>query len=502
MKKRVGIAGFLHESNTFLSTRTRREHFEQASFTTGEGVLGRWSGSSHELGGIIEGLQQEGIETIPLVATYAVPSGTIETAAFEWIAGELLQRLDERLDGLVIALHGATVAADFPDADGELLERVRHHLGSAAPVIATLDLHANISPRMARHADALVCYRSNPHLDQQARGQEAARLMVGTLRGEIRPVQAIETPPLLIPIASQHTTEPPARLLYEDIETVLGWPGILSASAAMGFYYADVAENGASFVAVADGDAALARRAAQWLADRAWQRRREFLIELPDAAQAVRLAAAASDGPIVLLDVGDNVGGGSPADSTILFREVLRQGVANALVILYDPEAVQQCVQAGVRNSVRCRVGGKTDKSHGEPVEIEGTVRSISDGRFIETQVRHGGWGINDQGLTAVVETGADHTVVLTSYRMAPMSLEQILSLGIKPERKKILIVKGVIAPRAAYGPVAARMIAVDTPGATAADPAHFDYQHRRKPLFPLEPDAIYARDSRPPAVL
>jgi microcystin degradation protein MlrC len=492
MQLRVGVAGFLHESNTFLPTPTCREHFEQASFTIGRAMLDRWTGSHHELGGIIDGLRQADVEIVPLVATYAVPSGTIETAAFEWIAGELIGRLDDRLDGLVIALHGATVAAAFPDADGEILRRLRARLGPEFPIVATLDLHANISAQMAENADAIVVYRSNPHLDQHARGREAALLMLRRLRGEIRPVLALEAPPLVIPIAAQHTAVAPARQLYEDVETVLSWPGILAASAAMGFYYADVAENGASFLAVADGDEALARRAARWMAARAWERRREFLTDLPDAAQAVAQAAKAAAEPVVLLDIGDNVGGGSPADSTILLEEIMRQGVPNALVILYDPQAVEECVAAGVRNRVRLRVGGKTDRLHGDPVEIEGTVRLISDGRFVETQVRHGGWGMNDQGVTAVVETGESHTIVLTSFRMAPMSLEQILSLGIKPERKKILVVKGVVAPRAAYAPVAGSMIAVDTPGATAADPARFVYRHRRRPLYPLEKDAAY----------
>jgi microcystin degradation protein MlrC len=183
------------------------------------------------------------------------------------------------------------------------------------------------------------------------------------------------------------------------------------------------------------------------------------------------------------MDVGDNVGGGSPGDSTFLFQEVLRQGVANALVILYDPEAVQACVEAGVRGTVRIATGG---------IDLSGTVRTLSDGRYIETQVRHGGWTYNDQGVTAVVETAQQHTIVLTSRRMAPMSLEQVLSLGIHPERKRILIVKGVVAPRAAYAPIAAEILLVDTPGVTAADPADFQYRRRRRPLYPLESEAEY----------
>jgi len=149
-------------------------------------------------------------------------------------------------------------------------------------------------------------------------------------------------------------------------------------------------------------------------------------------------------------------------------------------------------VQAGVRQTVSLDVDGKTDDRHGKPIPLRGRVRTLSDGLFFETQPRHGGWGAGDQGLTAVLETEEQHTIVLTSHRMAPMSLEQILSLGIKPERKQMVIVKGVIAPRAAYEPVEAEIILVDTPGATSADPSRFPYRARRTPLYPLEKDARY----------
>ena len=137
-------------------------------------------------------------------------------------------------------------------------------------------------------------------------------------------------------------------------------------------------------------------------------------------------------------------------------------------------------------------MGGKTGRQHGDPVEITGHVRTLSDGRFVERQVRHGGWTYNDQGVTAVVETAGEHTIVLTSRRMAPMSLEQLLSLGIHPEQKRILIVKGVVAPRAAYDAVSKQTILVDTQGVTQDNPAMFQYGQRRRPLYPLEADARY----------
>ncbi|MSV29844.1 MAG: M81 family peptidase [Bryobacterales bacterium] len=475
---RIGIAGLLHESNTYLPVPTVYEHFAATSLTRGSAMIERWRGARHEIGGFLEGA---GANAVPLFATYAVPSGALTADCFERLAAELMRELEAALplDGLVIALHGATVADNFQDADGEILRRLRTRLGAGFPIVATFDLHANISRRMAAESTVLIGYRTNPHLDQWERGVEAASLAVRIIRGEAKPGQALETPPMLIPIACQHTPEAPARGLYDDLEEVLRWPGILTASVAMGFNYADVEEMGASFLAVADHDSGLARRAARWMARRAWDRRHEFAAALPSPEQAVADAAVSALTPVVLMDVGDNVGGGSPGDSRVLFDEVLRQGVRNALVILYDPTAVAACVAAGVRSEVAIE-------------GICGRVRTISDGFYTETEVRHGGWSEYDQGVTAVVETPDDHTVIFTSRRMAPMSLQQILSLGIRPERKRILIAKGVVAPRAAYEPVARSIVLVDTPGVTSGNPASFDYRHRRRPLYPLEPDAEY----------
>ena len=492
--KRVAIAGFLHESNTFLPVPTTIDHFRQTSWTEGRDMVRRWADAHHELGGMLEGCAEQGLEAVPLLATYAVPSGTITSEAFAEIAGGLVSALKRELpvDGVLLALHGATVAADHRDADGEITRRVRSVVGPDVPVVMTLDLHANISARMIANTDAAVTYRSCPHLDQRERGLEAARMLAGVLDGRLRPVQALETPPWIIPICRQYTAEEPARGLYDIADEVMRWPGIVSASIGLGFYYADVEEMGASFLVVADRDRGLARKAARTLAASAWERRREFTNHLMPPAEAVRYAARAAALPVALFDVGDNVGGGSPADSTVLFEEVLKQCVPSTLVILYDPAAAAACIQAGVRSEVDVTAGAKTDGMHGHPIRLRGRVRTIADGLFVEREVRHGGWGDGDQGITAVVETAENHTVVLTSRRMAPMSLQQILSLGIDPRAKRIVIVKGVVAPRAAYAPVCAEIVLADTPGATANDPKCFRYRFRRPAMFPLEPEAAY----------
>lgn len=441
--------------------------------TVGEAMRERWTGAHHELGGFFAGCAAEGLEAVPGFATYAVPSGTIAAEDFERLADSLINAI-QPVDGLLVALHGATVSEAFPDADGEILRRIRARVGPDLPIVVTLDLHANISQQMLAHCNAIIAYRTNPHLDQRERGEDAARLLAGIFRGDVKPVMALAATPLAVPISAQNTAN---LFLFDDLREVLNCPGILSASVALGFYYADVEEMGTSFLAVANGDRALAEHAVQWMSDRAWERSRELLPTLPSAAEAVAAAITSAAKPVALMDIGDNVGGGSPGDSLVLFEECLRQGARNVLTVIHAPDKVDLCVAAGVGAQVSLGFSS-------------GTVRLLSDGLFTERKVRHGGWTHCDQGLTAVVETAENHTIVLTSRRMAPMSLEQIRSAGVIPESKDILIVKGVIAPQAAYREVAASIVLVDTPGPTANDPASFDYKHRRRPMFPMEPNA------------
>jgi len=490
---RIGMLGFIHESNTFVSFPTTRQGFEGGLHRRRE-VLSRWKDTRHELGGFMAGADVHGFEAVPLMTASATPGGPLTAYAFESILGEMLQLLEEErgLDGLLLALHGAMAAEDHRDADGEIVSRIREVFDGEKPVIMTLDCHANISKKMVDNVTATVLYRTNPHTDQRERGLEAAGLMARTVRGRIHPVQALEKPPMVINITKQYTRRQPALGLIRDAEQVMRRTAILSASVGLGFAFADVKKMGASFLAVADGDEEVARRQARWMAVRAWNRRDEFVGILPSPVEAVNQAARSPDRPVVLMDVGDNVGGGGPADSTILLAECIRQGVSDVLIVLRDREAVERCVEAGVGAELSLEVGGKTDDLHGHPVPVHGRVRTLSDGRFVDDGPRHGGGRFYDQGVTAVVETPERHTIVLTSLRMPPFSLEQVLSLGVKPETKRIIVVKGVIAPRAAYEPIAEEIITVDTPGSTSANLLQFEYQHRRRPLFPFEVEATF----------
>jgi microcystin degradation protein MlrC len=383
------------------------------------------------------------------------------------------------------------VSERLADVDGHWLSMLRVRFPQPFPIIGTLDLHANLSPTMADACDALIAYRSNPHLDQRARGEEAAALMARTLRREVRPTMAAAFPPLAINIAAQATAEFPCRAIYGLADEMLARPGVLSNSLVLGFPYADVPEMGAATIAVVDNDPVAARRLADELAQKWWDLRAEFVPRLIGVDEAVEQAARL-EGPDCLLDMGDNDGGGSPGDGTVLAHALHARQLGPAFVCLVDPDAASRAAEAGVGAQLQLSIGGKADAArHGPPLELEVVVRRLTEGRFEEPNPRHGGFTRFDQGSTAVVETvdGAGLTIMLTTRRMAPFSLGQLTSAGVKPEAFRVLIAKGVHAPVAAYAPVCKHLIRVNTPGVTTADLKQFTYHHRRRPMYPLEPN-------------
>ena len=485
---RIAVGGFMHESNTFAPLPTDRARFVQGSLSHGGDLLSVWGEAHHEMGGFIAGATRFGYDLAPTVMAWATPAGPVEDAVLDEVVTEIAEGCRRSsAEGLLLALHGAMVTRSHPDADGEVLRRLRELLGDSLPIVATLDFHANVSPAMAEHADALVGYQTYPHVDQREIGLIAADLIVRTVRREIRPQTAIATPPMILNLLGQETDREPLRSLMTRAREAERRSGILSVSLMAGFPYADVLKMGPSAIAVADGDRAAAQGVADELAARMWEVRRELFVPCPGPEEAVRLAIASEDGPVVLVDLGDNVGGGSAGDGTVLLAELLRQRASRAVVVLHDPAAVEIARQVGPGGTFEGAVGGRVDRLHGDPIFVKGVVESLHDGTWVEDQARHGGRRFNDQGPTAVVTLDGPITVVLNSLRTPPFSLGQITSLGIDPARQMILVVKAAVAYKAAYAPIAARVIEVDTPGLTAIDPARFNFRHIRRPMFPLD---------------
>jgi microcystin degradation protein MlrC len=495
---RIVVGGIMHESNTFLALRTGRRAFEAGSLTRGDAMVPAWQDAHHELGGFIEGATRCGFDLLPTVMAWATPSGPVDDALLDDVISELVAGCRRQpIDGVLLALHGAMVTERFPSADTEVLRRVREALGTAVPLIATLDFHANATPEMAQHADALVGYQTNPHVDQRERGLLAAELIARAARSEIRPVTALAKPPLIVNILAQDTEREPLRSLMARARQAEQRSGMLSVSIMAGFPYADVLDMGPSVIAVANGDRSQAEKVAAELAQALWDVRQELNITCPAPADAVRMAVQAEVWPVVLVDVGDNVGGGSAGDGTALLAELLRQNASGAVLTLYSPDGVQAATQVGIGGVLDNCLGGAVDRHHGDPVAIRGVVHSLHDGKWVESEVRHGGRRHNDQGPTAVLEIDGPNLLVLNSLRTPPFSLGQLTSLGIDPLRQRILVVKAAIAYKAAYGPIAARIIEVDTPGLTAVNAARLPYGKIRRPIYPLDPELTWVPRAR-----
>ena len=485
---RIAIGGIMHESNSFNPALTGLEQF---TIQRGEEIVPWWTSAYHEMGGFIEGADAFGYQPVPLLMAAATPSGTVSADAFETLVTELIERLQATsvVDGLLLALHGAMVSEVYRDADGEIVRRIRQVMGSSFPIVLTHDLHANISEQLVGDSTALVIYKTYPHVDQRERGLQAAQIAARTIRGEVQPIQAIAKPPMLLNIVRQRTSAEPMKRIMQKVQNVENRRGVLAAGLAESFQYADVYEMGPSFVVVTDGDLMLAAREAKRLADMLWNSREALEFQLPDVAEAVTRACQSSRTPVVLVDMGDNVGGGSAGDSTFILCELLAQQAKGWLVVLADPDAARACVQAGIDSSITLDVGGKTDGLHGRPVRVCGRVKSLHDGRYIEREARHGGKRYFDQGLTAVLELDgiipeSASYVLLTSKREPPFSLQQLISLGIQPQHQRILVVKAAIAYRAAYEPIAGDVIEVDSGGLTAVNPARFTFRHVRENLW------------------
>jgi microcystin degradation protein MlrC len=466
---RIAVAGFMHESNTFNPLKADRAAFAAQTLSLGPGFAAEWRHAHHEVGAFLTAGEELGFQVVPLLMAWATPSGPVTEDVFDEVTGALVEGLRrERPDGLLLALHGAMVTDSHLDADGEVLARIRAALGRDFPIAVTLDLHGNLSARLAELADVAVAYRTNPHVDQRECGRRAAGLLVLMLRGEVRPVVALAKPPMLINIMAQDTSREPLAGFMAQARALEDRPGVLACSLLPGFAYADVPQMGPSVLVVADGDADLARRTADELAGELWQARRRFDVHLPNATEAVRQALAEERTPVVLVDTGDNVGGGSAGDGTVILAELLRQGATGSVVCLYAPDEARACAEAGVGAAVSLTVGGKVDRLHGDPVAVSGQVRVLHDGTYEEREVRHGGKRLNHMGLTALVELPGGNLLVLTSLRHPPFSLGALTCLGIQPWQQRILVVKAAIAYKAAYAPVAGASIEVDTPGLTA----------------------------------
>jgi microcystin degradation protein MlrC len=488
---KVGIICIKHESSTFNPVRTTLDDFRKDLFLIGEDIRREYSSAHHEVTGFFEGLKAVGFEAVPLVMFGAGPSGIIEEKAWDELWRLALAALDKAgpLDGILAAPHGAAVAeGQRADLDGWWLKELRRRVEPGVPIVATIDPHANLSEAMVSACDAIISYRENPHVDQRQRGLEAAQLLVRALRKEVKLTMGASFPAVAINIEAQGTRQEPMLSVIRELDAVRSQPGVLSASIVMGFPYADVPEMGSSFIVVTNDAPDQARDLADRLGHWLFEKRENYRGNLigPEAAVALALKSAT---PVGLFDMGDNMGGGAPADSTVLLHIFQNMGAPHLVfACLADPESEAEARKAGIGNRLELRMGGKAEGSPASPLRAEVTVVSLNSGKYREKEARHGGQVEFDMGPTSIVETDFGMTIMLTTRRAFPSSLGQMTSCGLNPADFEVIVIKGVHAPVAADAAVCPTLIRANTPGCTTADMVRdLKYRHRKRPLFPFE---------------
>lgn len=492
------LASFMHESTTFSETRTDLETFRESE-AYGEEVLTVHRDTNTELGGAIEAIASAGADALPAVSAKATPGGLVTEEAFDHYVGEIVdfvrEHVDE-IDGIVLALHGAMVSEATDDGEGYLIREVRDVVGPSIPIAVTLDFHGNVTEGMLENADALVAYETYPHVDMADVGRAATEFVLDAASGDTDPTMAIERPPVLATGANSDTSDYPMADLMERARELEEREGVLKVNVMPGFFRADIPVAGFSIPVVTDGDPALARDVAREMAELTWDLRDGFVVDRPTPEEAVETAmrsiadGTTEDGPVVLADVGDNPGGGAPADETALLRELLENDVGDAgVAIIHDPDVVAACLEAGVRETVTVDIGGKSVDSWTDPVEdVSCYVKAITDGSFVKTGPMERGRP-RDYGTAVLLQCGEDRdlNVVVTERRHQPYDAELWRHVGIQPERLDAVAVKSTNHYRGAYEPLASRIVPVDSPGLNVVDPGRLDYDRIRRPIFPLD---------------
>lgn len=496
---RIAIAGFQHETNTFAPVKADYDAFAQPKnypgLIRGEAMLAGLKGLNLPCSGAIEVLRAAGAELVPILWCMATPSAHVTADAFDRITDEIVEGLAAAgpLDGIFLELHGAMVAENADDGEGEVLARVRRRLGDAVPIAVPLDLHGNVTPLMVSAADVLDAYRRYPHVDCAETGARTARLLLEIIRRGSRPAVAFRQLDFLIPINGGCSDFGPAREIYLEVmpEIERSSPGLHALSFLPGFPLADFHDVGASVVAYAESQAA-ADLAADRLAAAVRAREAAFLPDVLPAAAAVAKArelAGTASKPVVIADTQDNPGGGGPGDTAGLLRELIAQGARGAVIgALIDPTTAAEAHALGIGRTGRFAIGGKRNPGDA-PVVVEARVVAAKDGAWTAVGPMKAGMTVN-LGRVALLETVAEGVLVAIASKPAQTVDRSIFAyLGLEPERLPIIVLKSSVHFRADFTPLASHILVATAPGPVAIDMASLPFR-RIRPGVRLMPQA------------
>jgi len=490
IRPRIVTGQLSHETNTFSVIPADLQAFREREYSKGKEVLDNHRGTSDPLGGIIDAAEEFGFELLPTIAANAHPSGPVTAEAFEEFASLILAGIREaqaggRLDGVLLALHGAMVVETFADGEGELLSRIRAEVGPSVPIVSSLDFHANMTHEMVANADVLVGYNTYPHIDTYERGFEAGKFLAQILDGELRPVSVLKKPRLLPTVVAQRTAVGVFRKLFDCAYEIEDEPGVVEVCCYGGFPYADIEPAGVGILVVTNDDPELAEEMASRLEQLAYELKDEMVADVLPPGEAIDKALDTKGRPAVLVDVADNPGAGGSCDSTGILAALVDRKVSDAALFLADREVVAAAFEAGVGAEIDVMLGGKRDTFHGEPVPVTAYVKTLSDGDFVHKGPQFTGVA-GHLGRTAVLVIDG-LKVVVSEYRVQTLDPEVFRAVGVEPTDNKIVVVKSSVHYRAAFEPIAAEIIEVAAPGIANPDLSAYDFKNLRRPMFPLD---------------
>jgi len=484
---KIGIAGLSHETVTTLPGFTMEDSFEN-DCKRGEDVIVSARGSKSSLGGIVDYCEKNNVQLYPILDADGGVSATVLDEVFLKYKQEIVsgfKEISSEIDGILLALHGAMATETIQDPELDLIKGIREAVGYDIPIMAALDLHANIDSEILEETNAIFGFKSSPHIDKAETGSKVAGCMLDFLKGKVNPVTAINKPGLVVPSVFSATGRVPAKYIVERARKYQENPEVLDVTVFFGFAYADVYNIGLSVVVTTDGNKELAEEIAQDLGKFAYEHRiglttSDNLFKVEEGVAYALDRAKKAHRPIIILDHADRTG-----DTTFVLEELIKQKAQKAAFpLFYDPEAVQSCINAGVGNEVEVKVGGKSNNRAGEPVRVKGKVLWVGNKEYIGTGPMRLGRKIK-LGPTAIVQAGGVW-LQLTTNRKSLIDEDPIIQFGYDPMDFDVIVTKSKTHFRAVYEELGEEIVIIDAPGSGPADLGVLKYKNIPPDIYPI----------------
>jgi len=473
MTKKIFLSGIYHETHTFLSQPTTLKDF---IINIGDDIIKQNTGNGSPTDGFIEFASKKSWDIISGIQMAARPSGIVDEEAEHFFDTNFFEKLEqhyENIDAIFLILHGAMVSKNHDDFEGDFLEKINHLLKQkniTIPVVAVLDLHANVSDKMIDNSTCVYAYRKNPHSDSRDTAIKAASILSDLFENPNVNQINYQTKYILPPTGVGTANDPMKSVLLEANKIEQSDNDIICINVMAGYSYADIADCGFSLNCCTKGDINVAKNYLVSLAN-VLEAKIDFAYPkentLEEALEKIKSLPASSK-PILLIEPADNIGGGTPGDATDLLSRLLQSEHEGIVAIINDPNAVKECHKSHVGKEIELKIGAKFDNFHGVPIKLKATIQKLSDGKFtLKNKQSHlaSMMGINiDMGLSAVLKN-EQLILLLTSIKTPPMDLGQLISHDIKPEDARLIIIKAAVSHKDAYDPIASHSFYIDSQG-------------------------------------